>query len=79
MTIKQLHHIIHKRNGYLKGVSFKDIVSESGTLLVVDVCAVMMHILKKEKYACRLLQAKLCEKSKCRFSDPLEIALHSFG
>jgi len=62
MTIKLLHHTIRKRGGYEDGADIGELLLNYGTnLIVFDVCAVWMTLLKSEKYACLLLQSKLCE------------------
>ena len=62
MTIKQLHHYICKYGGYSADIDFKDIIQQDNQLLIIDACAVLMFLLQSEKYVCRLMQSKLCEK-----------------
>jgi len=63
MGVKLLHHTIRVRGGYLSDRSLNDVVDEcKAQLFVIDVCAMMMFLLKSERFACRLLKNKICEK-----------------
>ena len=65
MTCKLLHHHVHK-GGYSEK-PIDDLAHHYKTRLwIQDFCALYMSIIKSKKYAPRLLQAKLYEKSNVR-------------
>jgi hypothetical protein len=68
MTIKQLHSTLRHRGGYSDNVDLRSLVDIFHTkLFIIDVCAVFMFLLKRERFACRLLWQKIFEKCKLFF------------
>jgi len=62
MTVKLLHYNIRRGGGYSDDVDLKGLTDIFNTkLFIIDVCAVFMFLLKKEKFACRLLWQKICK------------------
>lgn len=65
MTVKLLHHSIRNRGGYHDEIDLSLIMQLAHPKLwIFDFCAVWMFLLKSERFACRILQDKLCQKSK---------------
>ena len=65
MTVKELHANLRRRGAYTDNVNLKALADIFHTkLFIFDVCAVFMFVLKKEEFACRLLQWRLYEDCK---------------